>query len=226
MGIHEHVLHIIDDHTLAGKSSILLVSVLELLSRVEIIGQSKDIHELRSHFFTMIHFDSEKIRNLAAKSMARFHEFYEIPQVVEQLLPQLFEATNENSKHGIVISILYLLQKYESDVRFTGKAFHSTDLFRQTRGLVLKYFRRSITTSYYVRCYLVTLLSFIGFDIFDDIVVEIVFGCVELVCRDDVETHLMRLDAEREYSQFGFDLWKQKIQNVYLNCELREELEI
>ncbi|XP_037028211.1 uncharacterized protein LOC119068643 [Bradysia coprophila] len=226
IGIHQHVLHIIDGHTFSGKSSILLVSVLELLSRVEVIGQSEDIRVLHAHFFTMINFDSEKIRNLAAKSLARFHEFYEIQPIVEQLLPQLFESANENSKHGIVISVLYLLQKYESDVRFTGKASLSTDLFSHTRTLVSSHFRRPIPTSYYVRCYLLTLLLFIGFDIFDAIVSKMIFECETVRRREDVEKHLMHLDAQCEYSQFGFDLWKQKIQNVYLDCELREEWEI
>ncbi|KAG4068625.1 hypothetical protein HA402_002316 [Bradysia odoriphaga] len=226
IGIHKHVLHIIDGHTFSGKSSILLVSVLELLSRVEVIGQSEDIRVLRAHFFKMIKFDSEKIRNLAAKSLARFHEFYEIQQIVEQLLPQLFESANENSKHGVVISVLYLLQKYESDVRFTGKASLSTDLFSHTRTLVSSHFRRPIPTSYYVRCYLLTLLLFIGFDIFDETVSKMIFECETVRRREDVEKHLKHLDAQCEYNQFGFDLWKQKIQNVYLDCELKEEWEI
>lgn len=229
IGIHKHVLHIVDGHKFSDKSSILLVSALELLSRVEVIGKSEDVRILCAHFFTMITFDSEKIRNLAAKSLARFHEFYEIPQIVDNLLPQLFDSASENRKHGIVMSILYLLQKYESDVRFTGKALHSNDLFSHTRTIVLSHYRQrsNSTTSYYVRCYLLNLLLFIGFDIFDKIVSEIIFECETIVtCREDVEMHLMQLDGQYEYNRFGFDLWKQKIQNVYLNCELGEELEI
>lgn len=226
IGIHKHIQHVVDGHKFSDKSSVLLVSVLELLSRVEVIGQLEDIRVLRTHFSTMLRFDSEKIRNLAAKTLARFHEFYEIPTAVEHLLPQLFRTTNENNKHGIVLATLYLLQKYESDVRFTGNASNaSIDLFHTTKTLIVSNFeeRRS---SYYVRCYLLNLLSFIGFDIFDKTVVKIIFECESVTCREDVERHLDHLDAKCKYNQFGFDLWKQKIQNVYLNCELTEELEI
>lgn len=224
-GIHKHVHHVIDGHKLFDKSSILLVSVLELLSRVEVIGQLEDIRVLRTHLFKMISFDSEKIRNLAAKSLARFHEFYEIRETIDHLLPQLFQTTSENNKHGIVVSILYLLQKYESDVRFTGNASNANDLFDHSKAIVLSYFAEQ-NSSYYVRCYLLNLLLFIGFDIFDDVVLKIIFECKHVTCMDDVEKHLIHLDAECEYNQVGFDVWKQKVQNVYLNCELREELEI
>lgn len=227
-GIHKHILHlVIDGHKFVDKSSVLLVSVLELLSRVEVIGQLDEIRVLRAHFLTMLTFDSEKIRNLAAKTVARFHEFYEIPNTIDDLLPQLFRATSENNKHGIVMSISYLLQKYESDVRYTGNKSNATDLFRHTKSLVSSHFNEQFTSSsYYVRCYLFNLLLFIGFDIFDDVLVKITFECEHIKCPDDVEQHLIHLDAKYKYSQFGYDLWKQKIQNIYLNCELREELEI
>lgn len=225
IGIHTHILHVIDCHKSFDKSSVLLVSVLELLSRVEVIGQFEDICILRTHLFSMISFASEKIRNLAAKSLARFHEFFEIPNAIDHLLPQLFRTTSENSKHGIVISILYLLQKYESDVRFTGSASNVIDLFKYTKTLVISNFEGQ-TSSYYVRCYLLNLLLFIGFDIFDNVVLKITFECENVTCREDVDRHLIHLDAEFKCNQFGFDVWKQKIQNVYLNCELSEELEI
>lgn len=226
-GIHKHVHHVIDGHKCFDESSVLLVSVLELLSRVEVIGQSEDIRVLRTHLIKMITFDSEKIRNLAAKSLARFHEFYEIQETVDDLLPQFFRTNSENNKHGIVISILYLLQKYESDVRCTGNASNANDLFRHTKTIVLSYFEeQNNSCSYYVRCYLLNLLLFIGFDIFDDVVLAITFQCENVTCREDVEKHLNHLDRECKNNQFGFDQWKQKIQNIYLNCALREELEI
>lgn len=225
VGIHKQIHSIIDGHTFFDKSSVLLVSVLELLSRVEVIGQFEDIRMLRKHFFTMISFDSEKIRNLSAKSLARFHEFYEIQTTIDHLLPQLFQTTSENKKHGIVISVLYLLQKYESDVRFTRKASNANDLFNNTKTVVLNHCREQ-RNSYYLRCYLLNLLLYIGFDMFDNFVLKVIFESENIKCKEDIERQLIYLDAECNYYQFGFDLWKQKIQNVYLNCELKEEVEI
>lgn len=225
IGIHKHVHRVIDGHKFPDKSSVLLVSVLELLSRVEVIGQLKDISELRIHFFRMLSFDGEKIRNLAAKSLARFHEFHEIRKAIDHLLPQIFRSTNENNKHGIVISILYLLQKYKSDVRFTGNASNANDLFEHTKSIVISNFKQQ-NSSFYVRCYLLNLLLFIGFDVYDRIVLKIIFECDNITCKEDIERNLIQLDADLKFNEFGFDLWKQKIQNVYLNCELCEELEI
>lgn len=225
VNIHKQIYHIIDGHKFFDKSSVLLVSVLELLSRVEVIGQLDDIRVLRSHFFTMISFDSEKIRNLSAKSLARFHEFYEIQKTIDYLLPQLFQATSENHKHGVVISVLYLLQKYESDVRFTGNASNANDLFNYTKAIVLRHFIEK-HNSYYLRCYLLNLLLYIGFDIFDHFVLKIIFESENVKCKEDIQSQLISLDVESKYNQFGFDLWKQRIQNVYLNCKLNEEVEI
>ncbi|KAJ6640334.1 Thyroid adenoma-associated protein like, partial [Pseudolycoriella hygida] len=224
-GIHNNVLHILDSNQLPDNSSILLVSVLELLSRVEVIGQSDDTLEVRKYFFKMLSFDSEKIRNLAAKSLARFHEFFEIQQTIDYLLPQFFLTCNENCKHGIVIGILYLLHKYQSDIRYTGRASNAEDLFNHTKTLLLKHFREQ-SNSFYVRCYLLNLLQFIEFDRFDVIVLNMIFECENLTCRQDVERELVKLDTAHKYNEFGFDLWKQNIQNIYLNCELKEELEI
>lgn len=225
IGIHKQIHHIIDGYKFFDKSSVLLVSVLELLSRVEVIGQLDDIHVLRSHFFTMITFDSEKIRNLSAKSLARFHEFHEIQTTIDHLLPQLFQTTSENHKHGIVISILYLLQKYESDVRFTGNASDANNLFNYTKTIVKRHFMQQ-HNSYYLRCYLLNLLLYIGLDMFDNFVLKVIFESENVKCREEIQDQLIRLDFESKYNQFGFDLWKQKIQNIYLNCELNEEIEI
>lgn len=225
IGIHEHVVRVIDVHKDLNESSVLLVSVLELLSRVEVIGQLDEIRVLRAKLFQLIAFDSEKIRNLAAKSIARFHEFYEVEETIDRLLSELFQATSENSKHGIVITIFYLLKKYESDVRYTGNVMRAKDLLSYSKTLVSNHFVEG-NSSYYVRCYLLNLLLFMGFDIFDRIVMKIIFECENMLCREDVENHLLHLDEQCRYNQFGFDMWKQRIQNVYLDRKLREELEI
>lgn len=225
IGIHEHVVRVIDVHQSVDNSSVLLVSVLELLSRVEVIGQLEDIRVLRGHFFRLISFDSEKIRNLAAKSMARFHEFYEIQGTVDHLIPELFRTVSENHRHGIVMSIWYLLHKYESDVRYSGNSVTDSGLFTRTKMLFASLFHEW-SSSYYVRCYLLDLLLFVGFDVFDEILVKSIFQRANLTCRDDINQWIEQLEAQHKDHQFGFDLWKRKIQNVYLNQALVEELEI
>lgn len=119
---HTKILHIMrqtQNPSRAQPPTILLVAILQLLSRTETI----DIHvpveaEFKVHFFRLLAHTNMNVREFAALCMARFHQFYEIPDFLERIVPLMCSSESDvNLRHGLLCAAEQMLSKYKSDSR-------------------------------------------------------------------------------------------------------------
>lgn len=216
-GMHKKITALLRE---CDRPSVLLVALLELLSRIEVIGdnyypddENNDDH-FKEQFYRFLSYDSEKVRTLSARCLTRFSKFYEMPTFLRAIVPLLFYVKNSNFKHGLVMTIICMLKKYQSDVRFT-QFDEVKPLIPEIRSLFQNYSDKigGTTTSYYIRFYLFELFLLMGYEKDDRLVMETMFG--RLTVSDlDVAKNL-RSGQIDEHQNFGYNAWKRKMEMSY-----------
>lgn len=222
--MHERILQLLQQCT---RPSVLLVALLELLSRIEVIddaynGEPAHLNRFRQMFYAYLRYDCEKIRTLAARCLARWHKFVEIPGFVGGVVEILLNrSTDENQRHGLISVVMACLKKYESDVRFTQ--FDEGEKVAET---IRNIFEINWTTStivvggcsYYLRIYLMDLLTFVGFDRMDSSMMRLCLIDAAKVGRStakDVRQHINEMEVISDADHFGFNQWKSKMLKLY-----------
>lgn len=197
--LHERIVALLRQCT---RPSVRLVTLLELLGRIEVLDVPDDVDaELRALFYRFLHYDSEKVRTLAARCLARFHQWYEVAEFVRihlRLLPQLRSV---NFQHGVVRTVEFMLLKWASD----GRYMQMTDadrrpLFEEVRELLLE--MRLKVSSYFLRCYLFDLMRLVGCELNEAALLD----GADVDVREEVD-RLRTHDGQR----VAFDAWAEKV---------------
>lgn len=206
------------------RPSVLLVALLEFLSHIEVIGDTFNgepthTNQFRQRLFTYLRYDCEKIRTLAARCLARWHKFTEIPGFVCGVTHILCRSADENQRHGLTAVILACFKKYQSDVRYT-QFDESEKLAETVRMIFITNWNSSGWTltdcSYYLRIYLAEMLMFIGVDRMETIMLRICFNgeTCEGWRSADVWRRINEMDCN-DNKYFGFNQWKCKMLDLY-----------
>lgn len=215
--IHEHIVATLKQ---CSQPSILLVTLLELLSRIESIGSNELEENFQEKFYKYLTSDSEKVRTLAGKCLTRFYKFYEIPLFLRTMVPMVFQ-TNDNAQHGLIMTMISMLKKYESDSRNTQFAERNKAFLMEIKCAFRHY--RKIDANrhcgFYVKYYLFDLLVLVGFNARDPFIMDIMFDSQQILPKD-VEMFLTNLKGgangtDADDTQFGFSIWKRKMLQVY-----------
>lgn len=201
--------------------SVLLVALLELLARIEVIGythEGEPLHmdRFKELFYRFVSYNSEKIRLLAARCLARFHKFVEIPSFVFGIAAILCQTDDANYKHGLCLTMMCALKKYESDVRYTQ--FDERELLIDG---VKEFFERhhvrfNGSSHYYLRLYVYDLFEFVGLKRMDRVVLDAMFGVEfeSVIDAQEVRAFVETIDKS-ESENFGFNKWRLKMLDVY-----------
>lgn len=210
--LHSKIVHLLRN-TQNPSPTILLVTILQLLSRTETVDiQVPTEAEFRAHFFRLLAHTNMKVRELAAQCMARFHQFYEIPDFVERIVPLMCSAAvDANLRHGILCTVEQMLSKYESDSRRMPFADGWVNVQRNVQTVFHthwneKSWRRQEAGRYYLSVQLYRVLRAIGLEDSDDLMREYVF--------DESKDELCIKDSEH----LGFSAWNNLIMCTRLVC--------
>lgn len=226
--LHTKIQHILQNTQNASSSNsptILLVTVLQLLSRTETVDIPVPTEaEFKVHFFRLIAHNNMKVRELAAECLARFHQFYEIPDFLVRIVPLICKAElDANFRHGILCTSVQMLRKYESDSRCMPFADEWVTLKRRVLNELEQHWnndswRREEAGRYYLLVQFHRILGTIGGEE-----------------QTDVMTKFTTLDESNETkflsdcNSYGFSAWQsimstQKGQphSITSNCPLME----
>uniref|UniRef100_A0A1B0GKQ2 Putative death-receptor fusion protein n=1 Tax=Lutzomyia longipalpis TaxID=7200 RepID=A0A1B0GKQ2_LUTLO len=103
----------------AQNSTTLLITILELLSRIEFwwteIHSAGNILAFRAVLWGLLEHPCHKIRLLSARCFSGFHEFHQIPGIVFQIIELLPQITNPNLFHGLLMATDALTRKYRAE---------------------------------------------------------------------------------------------------------------
>lgn len=166
-------------------STPFLILVLEFLSKVEyrtynVPDQQPIIAAYRSLMWSFLNHENDQVRTLAATCFTQLHDFREeIPLLMENLIICFFTVRrNENFRHGLLRVIHFMVRKYVTNARLMGGLFEKGEYFATIRELIARYvvLDQERTSSYRLRCHLLDLLSYLGFDKMDPVVIGQIFN--------------------------------------------------
>lgn len=194
----------------------VLVMFLELLSNYDadqFVENEDLINECRNLYWNLFDNSDAKIRFLAAKCFANSHHFYdEIPNMLPHMIPLLFNTSiNENFVHSLILSINFMIKKYIAHVRFVKSSFRKNKFLAELRSLLIECYENrckndsAIVFSYFVRCYLLDLLIYMGFKTED------------VIYQNLILTPLARNGFGFDYFQYKTD--KQNVQEIYIELK-------
>lgn len=194
----------------------VLVMFLELLSNCDADNfcENEDLlNECRTLYWNLFDNSDAKIRLLAAKCFTNSHNFYdEIPNMLPHLIPLLFNTSiNENFVHSLILSLNFMIKKYIAHVRFVKPNFRKNKFLAELRSLLIECYENrckndnAIVFSYFVRCYLLDLLVYMGFKNEDVIYQNLILKPLAI-------------------KGFGFDYFqyktdKQNVQEIYIELK-------
>lgn len=159
----------------------------ESYSEVDRFGEACE--KLLSH-------NCEKIRLLAAKCYAQWQLPENIPKIVIETLRNMFNG-NQNLAHASIIASRLLIQRYEASIKFVG-AFEKENFLKDIRKNINKFSKEkfsSFPNNFYLRCFFIDFLMFIGFTLKDDIVQR-------------------TINESTIRSKVGYNLWMEKIKII------------
>lgn len=136
-----------------------------------------------------------KVRLLAAKCYAQWQLHENIPQIIFKTIQGMF-SEDQNLAHARIIACRFLIQRYEASIKFV-ETFEREKFLNGLREKINEVSAEKSSTfpqSYYLRCYFMDFLMFIGFKLNDDIV--------------------QRTVNESTRLNFGYNLWREKIKNI------------
>ncbi|XP_055632579.1 uncharacterized protein LOC129773049 [Toxorhynchites rutilus septentrionalis] len=178
--------YILDElRSVKGVSTPFLILVLEFLSKVEyrlynIPDQESIVDSYRSLMWRFLSHENDQVRTLAATCFTQLHDFREeIPSLMENLIIVFFTArSNENFRHGLLRVIHFMIRKYVTNARLMGDGFEKGEYFATIRALIARYvvLDQSKTASYRLRCHLLDLFSYLGFDRMNAVVIGQIFN--------------------------------------------------
>lgn len=175
--LHTKILHLLQT---PAPPTILLVTALQLLARTETVDiQAPAESQLRCHLFRFLAHTNMKVRELAAMCSARFHQFYEIPDLLARIVP-LLAGAEVNLRHGLLCTMELLLRKYESDSRCMPHAIGWVSVESRVRTDLAKHWGdgwpRHEAGRYYLLGQVHRVLRAIGCDDADALMRTCVFG--------------------------------------------------
>lgn len=196
-----------------------IILFLEFLSKIEVrklsFNDTDNIFQYNQVFWRLLRHQNEKVRVLAAKCFTLFHEFrLGIPKAIGNIITILFKISDENFVFGLLQTLIFMIKKYESDIRFI-EANGRTILFGKIRELIrenISFPCRNI--SFYLKCKFLEFLIYLNFDLYDSLVVNIVFGKL-ITCREDVENTLENENISCH--DLGYYHWNDYIKLLYCN---------
>lgn len=203
-------------------SSIILF--LEFLSKIEVrklsFNDTDNIFQYNQVFWRLLRHQNEKVRVLAAKCFTLFHEFrLGIPKAIGNIITVVFKISDENFVFGLLQALIFMIRKYESDIRCIEQNGRDI-LFHKIRDLIHENFiMSSQATSFYLKCKFLELLKYLNFDLYDSMVVSIVFGR-RVTCRKDVKEIL---EENLVCKELGFHYWTDYIKLIYLSENIDDE---
>ncbi|XP_055586343.1 uncharacterized protein LOC129739009 [Uranotaenia lowii] len=184
-------------------STPFLILVLEFLSKVEyrayhVPGQKSLLIDYRILLWRYLKHDNDQVRTLAGVCFAQLHDFYEeIPRMMENMIICLFTSRgNENFRHGICKAIHFMVRKYITNARYMSGGFNKPDYLASVREMICQYYLLDTDkmASYRMRCSLLDLLLYLGFEKMHPAVVELVFNKLA-VNNYGLNVFLMRTNA-------------------------------
>lgn len=229
--IHELIFNVLEEHVKCVKQqpSILLVTILEFLTRVEILDTINITSSYNGIFFKFLYNQCEKIRMLSAKCFARFHNFYEIPNVIHGMFSILFKTNNLNFQHGLILAIYFMLKKYECDARFIIMN-EKNDFFNDIKNMVnINYLNHcSLINNFYIKSYWIDLLILLDLDMYSEFIIKSMFD-KDINDYTNIKEHIplwINDNTNNCHNIIGYDRWKRKMLKIYFNLEFDIELEI
>lgn len=178
--VSDHILEALDN---VPPSSIVLY--LEFLANIEVRTvpaggccdrQSTAIVTFRAKFWRLLGHASDKIRRLAAVCFAQFHQYsVEAPPAILTVVPAIFNAGDENFKHGLIVAVTSLLQKLKSQYQCIHWADREDFYGRVRDAFATNFANDSSLISYYTRSYLLTLLLHLKFEVREPIMRWLIF---------------------------------------------------
>ncbi|KAG5671583.1 hypothetical protein PVAND_001776 [Polypedilum vanderplanki] len=181
-------------------SQTYIIILLEILSNFEKRKpneHSTEIDRITSSFKTLMNHRSEKIRVLAAKCYAQWIHPLDLPKNIYQIIKNLF-LSDANFVHGSIIAIRVMMERYEASIKCINKTFDQIHFIKDIRSKILESAtlnRSSFSQNFFLKCYLLDLLLFVGFK-FEDEIIE------------------MLMDESNVQSKIGYTLWKEKIKQL------------
>lgn len=147
-----------------GDGGVRLVTLLELMARVEVIDACDAVDgELRAQFYGFLCSDSEKVRTLAARCLVRFHQWYEVGEFVRQHVRMLGGLRDANFRHGVVRAMEMMLLKWASDSRCMPRdAVSVGTLFEEVHDMLLEMSGALALHGYFLRCCVYDLMRLVG----------------------------------------------------------------
>ncbi|XP_053685278.1 uncharacterized protein LOC128734895 isoform X2 [Sabethes cyaneus] len=186
-----------------------LILVLEFLSKVEyrpysVPGQKSIILEYRTLMWRYLSHENDQVRRLAAICFAQLHDPHEdAGRLMENLVICFYTVRgNENFRHGLLQAMHFMVRKYVTNARFMGDCFVREEYLARVRQLLVRYWPLDDgrVASYRLRCHLLDLLLYLGFDKMDSVVTAQVFGKLTPNCFG-LNVFLMRTNALYNKSQ-------------------------
>ncbi|XP_058445159.1 uncharacterized protein LOC131426443 [Malaya genurostris] len=166
-------------------STPFLILVLEFLSKVEyraynVPGQKSIVIDYRTLMWRYLNHENDQVRRLAATCFTQLHDPHEeTGKLMENLIICFYTARgNENFRHGLLQVIHFMIRKHVTNARYMGEGFQKEEYLARVRQLLVRYWPLDDgkVGSYRLRCHLLDLLLYLGFDKMEPIVVEQVFS--------------------------------------------------
>ena len=183
-------------------STTYIIILLEIFSNFEYrnnVEHWSEIESLRQIFHNLMDHECEKIRVLAGRCFAQWHNIdNEMLNVIKKEINKVF-SSDTNLVHSMSYGVRYMIERYESCVMFVTD-FNAADFKASLRTAMLQKFEQvgfPGANNFYVRCHLLDFLLFIGFPFNHKI-------CQSLTA----ETNLS--------NTFGYKLWCEKIRELRL----------
>lgn len=176
-----------------------IIILLEIFSNFEYrnIAESwSEIEKMRDIFRRLMSHEVEKIRMLAAKCFAQWHEVSEMLEVISNEAGGIIDA-DSNLVHSTCFCIRLMVQRYESCLK-SVIPFEIAVVKANLRTEISEKFKKSGfpgATTFYVRSHLIDLLLFVGFSFEDHI-------CQSLTSEANIDNLV------------GYKLWAEKIKNL------------
>lgn len=190
--------------------SVPLVTVLELMSRIEVTHGDNVGDEFCMLFYRFLQFPADKVRTLAARCLARFYACAEIPAFVLGHIGRWRQLRSANAQHGCVRAMEFMLLKWASDTRCMPvlQQLHRDGimqtLFEEVRiGLLRVWCAEDAVQNYFVRCYVFDLMRLVGCERREA-------ALLPASCAVDVEAEVVRLRLV-DGRQVGFEAWADKV---------------
>lgn len=200
-----------------SKNTSSLILFLEFLSKIEVrklrFNDTETIFKFNQIFWKLLQHKTENVRILSAKCLTLFHEFrLGIPKIIENILEILFIIKNENFIYGLIKSLLFMIKKYESDIR--SIELNGLEIFLNLiQKLIYDNYKKSKQFySFYLRCHFLELFDYLKFNLMENFILEIIFGRENIKLEEEFD-EILKNDENK--TEIGYDIWFERVNFCY-----------